>query len=196
HAGRVFVSFSSALEPVTAAPLTPCPEPNVGSTCRGQHLTSSQSFLTFSDDKGRTWSTPTPLAPAPPATGVKRVWPVVTAATGENVDVVYYESEETANDTTADCNVGLGGGLRRRGPAHSFVNTFIVHSSNGGATFGDPVQVSSATSDWCTAQFNIRPNFGDYIGSGTAGTTSVFPVWADSRTGPVDTFFAPVAIDH
>src|SRR5262249_17858734 len=117
------------------------------------------------------------------------------AATGENVDVVYYESEETVNDTTADCNVGLGGGLRRLGPAHSFVNTFIVHSSNGGAPFGDPVQVSSAASDRCTAQFNIRPNVGDHVGSGTAGP-NVFPVWADSRTGPVDSFFAPVAIDH
>jgi len=133
------------------------------------------------------------LAPAPPATGVKRWWPVVTFFPGDMIDVVYYESQETATGT-GDCNVSVGGGVRRRGPAHSLVNTFIVHSSDGGATFGAPVQVSSATSDWCTAQFNVRPNFGDYIGSGAA-EGNVLPVWADSRNGPVDTFFAPVAID-
>jgi len=195
HKGRVFVSFYSAVAPVTAAALTPCPPPNVGATCRAQNLTSSQVFVTFSDDKGQTWSTPTPLAPAPPPTGIKRLWPVVTVGNSDNVDVVYNESQETATGTTSDCNVSLGGGRRRRGPAHSFVNTFMVHSSDGGATFGSPVQVSSATSDWCTAQVNIRPNFGDYIGS-AAEEGTVFPVWGDSRNGPVDTFFAPVALDN
>ncbi len=31
------------------------------------------------------------IAPAEPATGVKRIWPVVTVEPGGNVDVVYYD---------------------------------------------------------------------------------------------------------
>ena len=43
----------------------------------------------------------------------------------------------------------------------------------------------------CTAVSNIRPNFGDYIGSADGGNR-VFPVWADGRNGVPDTFFANI----
>lgn len=201
-AGRVLVAFYSAVAPVTAAPITACPAPVTG-LCRDQRLTSSQVFVSFSDDQGKTFGKPVPVAPAPPSTGLKRWWPVVTVGDGGDVNVVYYESNESPVPSGEVCQVTLAGGatpLRRRGPAHSLVDTFIAQSVDGGETFGAPVKVSSVTSDWCTALTNIRPNFGDYIGAVTVGQTT-FAVWADSRDTilvggvprhVVDVFFAPV----
>jgi len=185
--GRVLVVFPSAKVP-TSAPST------------AQNLVSINVFLSFSDDGGATWSSPKSIAGSVPATGVKRFWPVVTVGSEGSVDVVYYESLEQAAPDGSNCNVGLGGVLRRIGPAHSFVDTKIVRSHDGGKSFGTPVRVSSVTSDWCAGTVNIRPNFGDYIGAATVGQTT-FAVWADSRETisiggvprhTVDVFFAPV----
>src|SRR5207302_8801385 len=153
------------------------------------------------DDGGATWSKPKPIAGSVPANGGRRCWPVVTVSPGDaSVNVVYYESLEQAVPGAPACNIAIGGGLRRVGPAHSLVNTMLVRSKDGGRTFGDPVTVSSVTSDWCAGTTNIRPNFGDYIGATTVGTTT-FAVWADSREtsliggtprNVVDIFFAPV----
>ncbi len=191
HKGRVYVTFYSALAPVTAAAITPCPAPNIGSSCRAQRLTSSQIFLSHSDNRGQTWSTPVPIAPAPPATGVKRFWPVVTVGEDDEVNVVFQESQEKPIASGAVCNVSVGGGLRRRGTAHSLVDTFIAQSDDGGASFGPPVKVSSVTSDWCTTVSNVRPNFGDYIGSFGAHER-ILAAWGDGRNGVPDTFFAAI----
>ncbi len=80
---------------------------------------------------------------------------------------------------------------RRRGAANSLVNTFWAQSRDGGATYDAPVMVSTATSNWCTAATNIRPNFGDYIGS-EAGGNRILPVWGDGRNGVPDVFFAQI----
>ena len=77
------------------------------------------------------------------------------------------------------------------GLANSLVDTFVVQSPDGGNTFSAPVRVTTATSNWCTTVSNIRPNFGDYIGSGIAGGT-ILAVWADGRNGVPDAFFAPI----
>jgi hypothetical protein len=140
--------------------------------------------IKFSDDQGQTWSSEIALAPAPPPTGTKRWWPVVSVEPGGNVDVVYYDSQETVIGTS--CNRG-----RRVGPAVSLVDTFWVQSTDGGATFASPVKVSTATSNWCTTVSNIVPNFGDYIGSFSGGN-HVFPAWADGRNGVPDVFTAPI----
>lgn len=195
HRGRVYVSFSSAVDPVTAAPVVPCPAGTPArTTCQGQRLVSTQSFVTFSDDRGQTWSTPQPIAPAPPATGVKRVWPVVTVEPGGVVNVVYLQSQERPADPTSSaigCSVTVAAGRRRVGTASSLVDTFVASSSDGGVTFGAPLQVSSATSNWCTAVSNITPNFGDYIGSASAGNRTL-ALWADGRNGVPETFYAAV----
>ncbi len=188
--GRVYVVFYSAASPVGLAPTVTCPSglPK-GSTCIGQNLTSSQVFISHSDDLGQTWSTPVAVAPAEVATGVKRIWPVVTVEPGGNVDVVYYESQETTVTSNPTCTRGLGGGLFRTGSDNSLVDTFWVQSTDAGNTFSAPVKVTTATSNWCTTVSNVRPNFGDYIGSATGGN-HVFPVWADGRNGVPDTFYA------
>jgi len=84
-----------------------------------------------------------------------------------------------------------GAALRRRGAANSLVDTFWVQSTDGGESFSKPMLVTSATSNWCTAVSNIRPNFGDYIGS-VSGGNQIIPVWHDGRNGVPDVFAAPI----
>jgi hypothetical protein len=191
--GRVYVTFYSAVDPVTAGALSPCPNPP-GGTCRAQRLTSSNVFVTFSDDMGATWSAPVAVGGllAPGSTGLKRWWPVVNVEPSGTVDVVYYESQEVPVGSNPFCTISVGGGIRRRGPANSLVNTMWAQSVNGGASFQGapfPLTMSSATTNWCTTASNIRPNFGDYIGASFGGNR-VLATWGDGRNGVPDTFYA------
>ncbi len=202
YRGRIFVSFYSAVAPATPASFVPCPPSPLipaGSQCRDQKLTSSQVFVSHSDDLGLTWSSPVAVASALPATstGVKRWWPVVNVQRDGDVSVVYYESVE-APTAAGSCLVSVGRfgpppGIPRfrTGPARSVVNTFLARSTDRGVTFDTPVKVSSATSDWCATRSNITPNYGDYIGA-TRAAGRVLATWADGRTGVADTFFAPI----
>jgi hypothetical protein len=123
------------------------------------------------------------------STGVKRWWPVVNVEPGGTVDVVYYESQETAVTSNPFCTVSVGGGIRRRGTANSLVDTFWAQSLNGGGAFGTPIKMTTSTTNWCTTASNIRPNFGDYIGA-TFGGNRVLATWGDGRNGVPDTFYA------
>ncbi len=193
--GRVYAVFYSAVSPVTAASVVDCPA-GLPSTavCIDQNLDSSQVFISFSDDQGLTWTTPAPITSPVPDTGVKRWWPVVNVGPDGSVNVVYYESQETDTASNPECIKGVGGGMFRVGTANSLVDTFWVQSVDGGSSFATPVRVTTATSNWCTTVSNIRPNFGDYIGSttSTTGGNKILPVWADGRNGVPDTFFAAI----
>jgi hypothetical protein len=198
--GRIHVSYAAAVAAVTAAPaiVFTCPPgtpARVICFTRAQRLTSSQVFVKYSDDLGLTWSVEIPVAPTPPPAGLKRWWPVVTSDPSGVVAVVYYESQEALlANSTCTINFNRAGTSRRIGPASSLVNTFIATSQDGGLSFDPPVRVSTATSNWCTSQWMVFPNFGDYIGSVQA-QDRVLATWADSRNGPVDTFFAPVGLE-
>jgi hypothetical protein len=191
--GRVYVTFYSAVDPVTAAPIAACPAPVTG-FCRAQRLTSSNVFVTFSDNQGASWSTPVAVGGmlASGATGVKRWWPVVNVEPGGTVDVVYYQSQETSVATNPFCTISVGTlarqTLRRRGTANSLVDTMWAQSLNGGSSFGTPIKMSSITTNWCTTASNIRPNFGDYIGVSSGGNR-VLATWGDGRNGVPDTFY-------
>jgi hypothetical protein len=196
--GRVYVTFYSAVDPVTAGALSAagtasCPSPPVpaNARCRAQRLTSTNVFVTFSDDMGATWSTPVAVGGvlASGSTGVKRWWPVVNVEPGGTVDVVYYESQETPTASNPLCVINVGGGIRRVGTANSLVDTFWAQSLNGGSTFGTPMKMTTATTNWCTTASNIQPNFGDYIGA-TFGGNRVLATWGDGRNGVPDTFYA------
>jgi hypothetical protein len=190
---RVYVTFTSEVSPAPVPGTVPCPAglPS-GSVCVGQDPLSEEAFISFSDDKGLTWSTPTPIAPPVPKKGVKRMWPVPSVEPGGNVDVVYYESQEAATSSNPECVMNLAfTNVFRVGPANSLVNTLWAQSTDGGSSFRSPVRVTTVTSNWCTTVTDLVPNFGDYIDS-TSGANRVFPVWADGRNGVPDTFFAPV----
>jgi hypothetical protein len=184
--GRIYVTFYQSVEPVT------------GPTTQ-QSAVSSQIFLTYSDDQGRTWSPPAPLAAPVSPTGIKRFWPTVSVRRGGEVDVVYLESRETQVTPAPDdieCNVAIGsGGLRRSGPLSSLVDTYWIESRDGGVTFGPRVRVSSQTTNWCQVDYTFaNPNFsnlGDYIGTASAGK-STFALWPDGRNGFADVFFAEI----
>jgi hypothetical protein len=196
HKGRVYVTFYGAVSPVSPAPVVPCPTGlPAGAACIGQNLVSTQPFVSFSDDKGQTWSVPVPVASAPGSSGLKRWWPVVNVEPTGNLDVVYYESQETATDAAGNplpqCIKRLSRTplVFRVGPANSLVNTIWVQSLDGGLTFPTRLQMSTATSNWCPTVSNVTPNFGDYIGA-TAGGNRILSTWADGRNGVPDTFFA------
>jgi len=178
--GRVYVGIYPSVAPVPTGPATV------------QTPGSSQAYLIHSDDQGATWSPRVALAPPPPPTGVKRIWPTPSVRTNGDVDVVYLESREVATGT--NCNAPIGG-ARRIGPLNSLVDTYWVQSRDGGATFGTPVKVSSVTSNWCTAPYRFGSftlsNAGAYIGTvSTSNHTLV--TWPDDRNGPMDVFFADI----
>jgi len=191
HKGRIYVTFSSAASPVGVPPATACPAGLPANTpCVAQSLVASQVFITHSDDKGATWSTPVALA-SPPTGTTKRWWPVVKVEPGGNVDVIYLQSPETSTASTTTCIEQLDSGQVRVGPANSLVDTYWVQSTNFGASFSAPTKVSSATSNWCTANWNSFPNFGDYINAFATGN-HVYAVWGDGRHGIPDTFSAVI----
>jgi hypothetical protein len=187
--GRVYVAFTSETSPAPTPGTVTCPSGlPTGSSCVGQDPLSEEAFISYSDDRSQTWKKPKRLAPPVPKNGVKRMWPVPTVDPDGNVNVTYYESQEVATSTNPLCVVNLDGTtVYRVGPSNSLVNTMWVQSHNGGNGFGSPVRVSSVTSNWCTTNSDIFPNFGDYIG-GTSAEKSFFPIWADGRNGIPDTF--------
>jgi hypothetical protein len=186
HRGRIYVTFYQPVQTVTTANTV-------------QSLVSTQIYLMYSDDRGVTWSIPKTLGPAIPATRVKRFWPTVSVRPSGDVDIVYMESQEVQlnpDPTVIGCDVPIGGGPRRRGPASSLVDTYLLQSRDGGATFGPPVRISSVTTNWCLVNYRLPgtltlSNLGDYIGSASAGDRT-FAVWPDGRNGFVDVFFGAV----
>jgi hypothetical protein len=197
HKGRVYIAFTSETSPSAGEQVIACPSGlPTGATCLAQDPLSEEAFITYSDDRGHSWSKPTRLAPAVPHDGVKRMWPVPSVEPDGTLDVAYYESLEIATDAIPQCVARLNGSaskLFRVGPSNSLVNTMSVQSLDGGSTFSAPVKVSNVTSNWCATHSNITPNFGDYIG-GTSVSGGILPVWADGRNGIPDTFMAPIGL--
>lgn len=185
HRGRIYVTFYSPVAPVLGAATV-------------QNAVSIQSYLMYSDNQGTTWSTPTAIAPAVPATGVKRIWPTATVRPGGDVDIVYLESHEvqtTADPADIECSVAIGGGLFRKGPLSSLVDTYWVQSHDGGVTFSAPLRVSTQTGNWCKADYTFEgglfSNFGDYIGVTSSGNRT-YTAWPDGRNNVSDVFFATI----
>lgn len=185
HKGRVYITYQQPVRPVTAA-------------TDQQSPISSQIYITWSDDQGATWSTPTQLAPPVPPNRIKRFWPTVSVRNNGDVDVVYLESRErqaTADPTDIECNIPIGGGLFRAGRRSSLVDTYMVQSHDGGSSFSAPLRISTETSNWCTANFTFGnasySNFGDYLGTVSLPNRTL-AAWPDSRNGFPDVFFASV----
>lgn len=186
HRGRIYVTYASALAPV----LSPATE---------QSLVSSQVYLIHSDDRGATWSKPVELGPPVPPTGVKRFWPTVAVRGDGAVDVVYLESQEkqlTAAPDDVECDIPLVIRASRKGKVSSLMDLYWTRSSDGGASFGAPVRVSSETSNWCKVAYDMQGtqfgNFGNYIGL-FAADDRAFAIYPDGRHGVSDAFFAELA---
>jgi len=127
-------------------------------------------FLSYSDDKGATWSHPQTVADAL-SVPVDRFnhWMSVDPVTGE-VNISFYD---TRNDTT---------GFRY------MTDTYLTQSNDGGATWLSPnIRVSTASSNEhdCDGVFpctgiNYGNQQGDYEGLVSYNGVS-YPIWTDSR---------------
>ncbi|MGH9243793.1 MAG: sialidase family protein [Acidimicrobiales bacterium] len=143
-------------------------------------------YVTFSDDRGASWSTPTPVHSV--ADGNQQFWPVVSVGHGGRVDVTYYDMRDvnvTLDPNDIECSVRIGGPLDdpdlKQSTVTTFSDVFRVHSIDGGATWGTPERVTDISTNWCAATpiNSIIPNFGDYNTS--VSERDVFMTWADGR---------------
>lgn len=183
HKGRVYVTYTSGVEPAPAPPID-------------QVLVSSQIFLVHSNDRGATWSKPVPLAADVPPKGLKRFWPTPAVRKDGTLDVIYLESREkqtTRDPGDIECNIMTVIDVTRAGRASSLIDLYWVQSKDGGATFGPPVRVTSETTNWCKVKYDYETtqfaNFGDVLGIFTTGDRT-FVVWPDGRHGVPDAYFA------
>jgi hypothetical protein len=188
--GRIYVTYYSAVSPVIAAGAVPCPAgvPVPPNTCFPQSLVSSKVFVTHSDDKGNTWSTPQeiggPLPTGPNIASVKRWWPDVTVGPGGEVHIVYYEERDTnvtPDASDVECNTSIATNQRRFGTHSALVDTWWTFSQDGGTSWSTPLKLSDETTNWCFAASNIRPNMGDYIDAEAGAGLKVYGFWADAR---------------
>src|SRR5262245_48944751 len=126
-------------------------------------------FISFSDNGGMTWSTPTHV-PDQFSFKVDRFnhWMSIDPTNGE-VNVAFYD---TRNDTTG---------------ARFQTDYYLAQSTDGGATFGPDTRVSTVSSNEhdCAGIFpcqgiNYGNQQGDYEGLVSFNGTS-YPIWTDSR---------------
>jgi hypothetical protein len=139
--------------------------------CSWMDLTPSNItdiFISYSDDKGLTWSAPQPVTDRGYFADRFNHWMAVDPLTGD-VNVAFYD---TRFDTT---------GLRY------MTDYMFSQSKDGGVTFAPNVRVSTQSSNEhdCDGVFPCNAidygnQQGDYEGLASYGGTS-FPVWTDSR---------------
>jgi hypothetical protein len=126
-------------------------------------------LISFSDDRGSTWSLPHPATDALPfAVDRFNQWLSVDPVTSE-VNVSFYD---TRNDTTG---------------SRYMTDTYLSRSSDGGATFGPNARVSTASSNehdcgglFPCSSINYGNQQGDYEGLVAYGGVA-HPIWTDSR---------------
>ena len=137
------------------------PQDNVGSACK------TRIWFTRSTNGGTKWTKPRMINNQSSKNDQFNPWMVVDEASGA-LGVMYYDTV---------------------GEARTAVNVFFQGSTNGGASFGTPVRVSSAPSDQAVPDDGNQ--FGDYNAlSGIAGT--FFPSWTDRRNQHEEIWTAPV----
>jgi len=185
YRGRVYLTYNAAVSEVDAG----FSEPSE---------VSNEAFLVYSDDQGLTWSDPVPVDDPVPPTGIKRIWPQVSVQPGGVVDVTYVEvleAEVTPTPGDIECEVNVGNAIRSS-TFSSLADTYVVRSTDGGDTFGDPVRVTEVTSNWCEVYADTIPNFGDYLDALSLGNRTLV-LWTDGRSGTPNVTFATVdGVDH
>jgi hypothetical protein len=179
HRGRIFVTYQDC----SAAAGEDAP-----------FAADTDVYVTYSDDKGATWSTPTPLHPV--ADGAQQFWPAVSTGSLGTVDVTYYEMRDvnlTPDPDDIECSVRVGGTLDEPVLKESTLTTFSdvmhVRSTNGGRTWSTPERVTDTSTNCCAATpiNSIIPNFGDYNDSLTTGLLgrTLYATWADGRNADI-----------
>ncbi|TMK96437.1 MAG: exo-alpha-sialidase [Actinobacteria bacterium] len=131
----------------------------------GEHTVA---MVVKSTDKGLTWGTP---VVAGDVVGRSEIFQAVTVDPTGTVQLIFNALDDVAVGTPP------GGGV-------VFYDAYWTESTDGGATWGTPLKISSESSDPDASAFNqLRPQFiGDYI-SAAADSSHVYAVWTDARNG-------------
>jgi len=128
----------------------------------------------YSADGGRTWSSPTLLAPS--TTGGHQFYPFLTASAGR-VSAIWYDSQGDPNyaPTRPPCNDASG-------VTTACLNVRYAESTDGGKTWSSSIPVTDVPTNPNYEQFGGRrvPFFGDYITVAAQGDT-IGAVWTDQR---------------
>ena len=155
--------------------------------------------ISWSDDRGGTWSDPKPVAPHG-VQGAEQFQPAIAVNNGGVLGVTWYDTRDA--------------------PSGEFAfHEYFAASVDGGETFTEPHRVSSALSR-PMGSGNLLPspttfsgpagelrvgllsaasrwlNGGDYMGLATTTDGHFHPVWADSRSGTYQVYTAQVRIEH
>ncbi|HKB87379.1 MAG TPA: T9SS type A sorting domain-containing protein [Ignavibacteriaceae bacterium] len=120
-------------------------------------------FLSKSTDGGETWSAALRINNDPVSNGRDQYWPWITVAESGEVDLIFYDTRNTANN--------------------SIIEAYLARSTDGGQTFTNEL-ISTQPSPTSTPNSDVR--FGDYIGIDAYGGNIVVPVWTDERAGGTD----------
>lgn len=124
------------------------------------------TYVTFSDNKGQTWSTPVKLSDETNVS--EQFWPQVHVGTDGRVSVGWYDRRNATGN-------------------NSLCDFYITQSVDGGENWGPNRRLSDTSVAWCGVPANIAPNFGDYVEL-TSDDRSVFGVWSDARGGGPDVY--------
>jgi hypothetical protein len=125
------------------------------------------AYVTSSDNKGQTWSTPVRLDDEQNTS--EQFWPQVHVSPIDGrVSVGWYDRRNATNN-------------------NSLCDYYITQSVDGGASWGPNRRLSDTSVAWCGVPANIAPNFGDYIEL-TSDDRSVFGIWSDGRGGGPDVY--------
>ena len=152
--------------------------------------------ISWSDDRGSTWSDPGPVA-SPGGPDVQQFQPAVAVNRDGVLGVSWYDT--------------------RHAPSRFAFHQYFAASFDGGETFTSPIQVSGALSE-PLGSGNLVPapvtfsgtegelrvalisaasrwvNGGDYMGLTTSSDGHFHPVWADARSGAYQVYTAAVRI--
>ncbi len=128
-------------------------------------------WLVYSDDQGATWSTPTRVNDDAAGTSADQYYPRAKVDPGTGLlSIVFYD---TRND-----------------PNRKKTDFYLAYSTNGGASFGPNLQLTTAQSDESKSSAD-QNGYGDYVGL-AASSGYVFPAWTDSRGGNEEIYFSSV----
>jgi hypothetical protein len=120
----------------------------------------TNSYVTFSDNKGKTWSTPVKVNDD--SGGAYQFFPAIAVAPNGNVGLTWYD---TRNDN-----------------ANHKTDQFFSFSTDGGVSWSANTKITTAQSDETVPGSNAN-QYGDYEGL-DAGPTNLFGAsWTDSRPG-------------
>jgi hypothetical protein len=153
-------------------------------------------MLTWSTDRGKTWTTPKPVDPNAPSYA-SQFQPMLAVDPAGNLGIMYYDTEgfPKRNQYVVSFTGSTDGGetlLSKRRLSSEVSNPFgsgdlrpqVFTTSERGMVTADFL---SGVSRWV--------NGGDYIGL-TAGTDGVFhPFWTDARSGTYQLYTAPIRIE-